>query len=87
MHNVTLTATNLKNNQCILLFYKQRKSRAIVITRLLWLMLLSWCQNFNVAHSSKSIKGINNKLAQHDSCMKRGITLKAIVLELSPLFN
>ena len=37
----------------------QRKSQAIVITRL---SPLSSCKNFNVAHYSKSIKGINTKL-------------------------
>ena len=43
-----------------------KKSRAIVIARSL---LSSSCKNFNVAHYSKSIKGINTKLgmvAHHD---------------------
>ena len=44
----------------------RRKSRAIVIAKLL---LLSSCNNFNVAHYSKSTIGINTKLgilAHHD---------------------
>ena len=61
----------------------QRKSQAIEITRSL-LLLLS-CKNFNLAHSSKSIKGINTRLgilAHHD--MVRGLTLKAIYLDYAP---
>ena len=39
----------------------RRKSQAVVIARL----LLSY-KNYNVAHYSKNIKGINTKLAHHD---------------------
>ena len=51
------------------------------------------CAKTNVSHYSKSAEGINTKLgilAHHDkvdSCRTRGITLKAVVLELCPFFN
>ena len=51
-----------------------------------------WCKNFNVGYYSKSIKGINRKLgkiAQHDKMQLRdkGLTLKAIFLELCPFLT
>ena len=39
----------------------QRKSQALVITRSSSASLLS-CKNFNLAHYSKCVKGINSKL-------------------------
>ena len=47
----------------------QRKSRAIVSAKWLSSLLLSLCKNFNVAHYSEILKGINTKLgipAHHD---------------------
>ena len=69
-----------------------RKSQAIVIARSSLLLLLS-CKNFNVAHYSKSIKGINTKLgifAHHDKVQfqdKGDITLKDNSFGVMPLFK
>ena len=69
--------------------FVSKKRQAIVIASLL--LLLS-CRNFNVAHYSKSFKGINTKLEYllimtRCSCKTRDITLKAIVLELCPFLT
>ena len=40
----------------------QKKCQAIVIARLLFLLSSTSCKNFNVAHLSKSIIGINTKI-------------------------
>ena len=64
----------------------QRKSRAVVIAR----SSSSLCKNFNIAHYSKRIKCINIEyllIMTRCSCMTRGITLKAIFLELCPFFS
>ena len=58
---------------CILTCLFWWNSQAIVITRSL--LLLFSCKNFNVAHYSKSMKGINTKvgiLAHHDKVQLQG---------------
>ena len=64
----------------------QGKSQAIVITR-----LLSSCKNFNVAHYSKSIKGINTKLgilAHHEKMQlqDKGHNSENYILRVMSLF-
>ena len=63
----------------------QRKSQAVVIARSS--LSLSSCKNFNIDHYLKNIKVIKAKLVIHGyharcSCKTRGITLKAVFLEL-----
>ena len=57
------------------LVYFKRKSQSIVIARLLLLLLAAAYKHFNVAHYSKSIKGIITKLgilAHHDKVQLQG---------------
>ena len=71
-----------------LVFLFRRKSRAIVIARLSFLLLSSY-KNFNAAHFSKSIKCINTKLgilAHQDNVQlqDKGHTSKSYILGVMP---
>ena len=72
-------------------FYAQRKSQASVIARSTSLLSLS-CKNFNVAHYSKSIKGIITKLgilAHHDKMQLQDMGHKSenFNFRVMPVFN
>ena len=78
---------NMHFRQSFLACLFRGKSRIIVIARSS--LLSPSCKNFNIAHYSKSMKGINAKLEYllfmtKYRCKTRGITLNAIFLELCP---